>query len=437
MRGSIKSDFTKVVLLAVLLLATGTARAEENRFQPLFDDTAAVEFGDSLSLAEVLTLVARANPTLRALDRQVEAAERRLQQAGLWPNPELETEFEEVGWDAPGLSESEITVLLSQELELFGQRGARSQLAEVNVDATKFATMLSAFDLYLEVKARFYALAHAQQRAILADSAVSLAGSIVDNITYRMEKGAVLQSELLLARLEFQRFDLARKEAVQNLAAAQTRLAGFWSYDSTRVTVKISDESDLRATVDRLPGLTRLVDSSRHVLQLQHQAEITRAERQLAAAEARPSLTLSGGYKRLQADGSNALLFGLSLPLPLFNRNQGTRASLESQLRALGYEQARARLEATANVRAGVARLIQSIDRHSSFDALLLPTAEDAYQKLQQAYKAGRVRYANLLEAERAFIELRFEHNDVLLAIHEQIIELERVTGITLYPIRK
>ena len=177
-----------------------------------------------MTLPQVLRLVAAQNPTLRSLRFRNDEAQAELTQARLWPNPELEAEFEEVGWDAPGFSESEMTVALSQEFELFGQRGARKKLAQVGFDATKLATRISAFDLYLEVKARFFALVHAQRQYILADSSVFLAGGVAQNIAYRMDKGAALQSELLLARLELQRAQLTREESRQDLETAQAWL---------------------------------------------------------------------------------------------------------------------------------------------------------------------------------------------------------------------
>jgi outer membrane protein TolC len=101
-------------------------------------------------------------------------------------------------------------------------------------------------------------------------------------------------------------------------------------------------------------------------------------------------------------------------------------------LHSLEYEKQRVQLEASASIRAGTAVLTQLIHRHDVLDSTLLPTADEAYTTLQQAYNAGRLPYTNLLAVERALIELRFEHNDVLLAIHNQVIALERISGVRL-----
>jgi len=63
---------------------------------------------------------------------------------------------------------------------------------------------------------------------------------------------------------------------------------------------------------------------------------------------------------------------------------------------------------------------------------LLLPTAEKAYRTLQQAYESGRLPFTHLLEAGRFLNDLNLEHNDLLLAIQEQMIALENLTGVVL-----
>jgi len=425
-----------IMFLLTQVIAGHLTFATDLRWQTPFDTTSSVRLDGRdtvFTLTQVLSRVASQNPSLRSFNFRNDAAQAELKQARLWPNPELEAEFDGVGWDAPGFKESEMTVSLSQELELFGRRSAREKLARAGSDAAKLATRISAFDLYVEVKERFFTLIHAQRQFILADSSVILAESIVQNIAYRMEKGAALQSELLLAQLELQRVQLTREESRQNLNAAQARLSVLWGNQPRQVYATANEEPELHLVRQKLAAMSGQVDSSRDIMYIQSAADIARAEQQLAGAEARPNVRLIGGYKRLAAEGSNALMFGLSLPLPLFNRNQGAIAGTDARLRALEFEQQRTRLEVQAGINIGTTRLTQLTERHAALDSLLLPTAVQAYAKLHHTYEEGRVPYTSLLEAERALIELRFEHNDMLLAICEQIFALERLTGAIIF----
>jgi len=432
MRGLRQTVTAQVVLLIIMSLAGSAVSADETRFQPPFDTVRSVVESEPLVLSEVLSLVATSNPSLRALDWQNEAARGRLKQAGLWPNPELGAEIEEFGWDAPGAKESEINLSLAQEFELFGQRGARKGVAQAEIDAIATQTKILAYDLYLDTKWRFYTLVHAQQRLVLSATSEELARDVVENIELRITKGAALQSEILLAKLEVQRAQLILEEAQQEVMSAQVDLAALWNAATTEVRVDADPEPELTGILGRVSSLQAEIDSTRTLIGLDRQSAILRAKKSLAGAEARPSVTLSGGYKRLEANNSNSLIFGVSLPLPFFNRNQGTRESLEAELRSLDYEIDRARLETVSGLRSNSLKLEQLVKRHYDLDSLLLPTVEEAYKTLQSAYKAGRVPYTQLLEAQRSLNELHFEHNNMLLEIHEQIITLEALTGVTL-----
>lgn len=385
-----------------------------------------------LEMQDVLRLIANQNPSLKAFELRREASRGLLKQAGLWPNPELGFDAEEVGWDAPGLDESELSVSLSQEFELFGQRGARKRLAQTQVDATHLTTKLAAFDLYLEAKKRFYVLFDAQEQLELSRRAVDLADSILANIKFRIEKGAALQSELLLADLERQRAKLQLARTEQEATSAATSLAVLWSGTLGELKVAANAEPSFVSILTQIDLLEAHLDSSRSLMQLNQEVAILNAEHSLAISEARPSVTLSGGMKRLQATNSNSFLVGLSLPLPLFNRNQGTKDRLVQEIRALNYDIERARKETQADLRSQVLELRQLVQRHDQLDSNLLPTAEDAYTILRDAYDAGRVPYTQLLEAERSLNELRFEHNDMLLEIHLQVVAIEELTGVTL-----
>ncbi len=433
MRGKVCLVLLFVVLAVGVPMADGTA---SDRWDAPFDSTDAPSPGGGtpLSFADVLGLVARHNPTLQSLVFRERASRAGLTQASLWPNPELEAELEEFSWEAPGVSESEMLLLLSQELELFGQRGARKQVAQSAIDATELATRVAAFDLYVDAKERFYRLAHAQKLLALAETSVTLANDIVDNINFRIGKGAALQSEFLLARLEQQRSELVMEQARQDVLGARALLVSLWEQpaDDTPVTVSAKEEPEFARLVERLADVHNPIDSTRGVMQLRTESARVQAEQSLATVQARPSITVSGGIKRAQAAKANSFVLGVGLPLPIFHRNQGERQGLAAQQRSLDFEMARARQESGAAIASGTITLRQLIQRHHTLDSALLPTAADAYETLQSAYEAGRVPYTQLLEAERSLNELRFEHADLLLDIHRQIIALERVTGITL-----
>ena len=421
-----------LILAIVVILSTNTRG--EDPWSAQFDttDTTIVSLDSILSLDDVLKLVAAENPAFQSFNFQLRAAQSNLKQAGLWSNPDLDIEFGEVGWDGPGFRESEFTISLAQEFEVFGQRGARRDVAKAEIDATNLQIILAAFDLYLETKHRFYSLAHAHQKVMLSQGSVASAKEIVESITYRLDRGAALQSELLLAQLEEQRALLALDQAEQDVMAIEATLVSLWNGKPSGLKISVNTEPDFNELLADVSSISNRIDSTRDIVQMLNESEILRAEKKLAVAEAKPAITLSGGFKRVEVDESRSFLFGISLPIPFFNRNQGKRESINANLRSLEYKIEQSINEKRANIQSLTIRLNQLIDKHTTLGFLLLPTAEKAYSTLYNAYEAGRVPYTQLLEAERSLIDIGFEYNDMLLEIQEQIIALEHISGVAL-----
>ncbi|MFH1374174.1 MAG: TolC family protein [bacterium] len=420
-------------ILVIILILSPNARGWDS-WQAQFDtaDIKIVSVDSILSFDDVLKLVAVENPAFRSFSFLLKAANSNLKQAGLWSNPELDAEFGEIGWDAPGFKESEFSVSLAQEFEFFKQRGARRNVAKAEIDATNLQIKLAAFDLYLETKQRFYALAHAQQNVILSEASVVLAKEIVEDITYRLDKGAALQSELILAQLEKQRSQLTLDQAKQDVLAVEATLVSLWNGKPSGLKISINSKPDFTKLQDHVASLSSRIDSTRGIVQMHSESELLQAEKRLVAAEAKPTITFSGGFKRFEVNNSKSLLFGVSLPIPLFNRNQGLQKTIDARLRSIEYKIEQIKNENRANIQSQAIRLNQLINKHATLDSLLLPTAEYAYRTLQSAYEAGRVPYTQLFEAERSLNDLSFEHNDMFLAIQEQIIALEYLTGVAL-----
>ncbi len=383
-----------------------------------------------LSLSDVLFLVQQSNPGLQAAKKRVEESVNRIRQAGLRPNPELAIESESVSGSLAGLSESETNVILSQEFELWGKRGNRKNVALKESDLTRLGESFRLYETYAEAVTRFSLVAHGQRQVELAKEAVAIAESFVTAAKHRVTKGATLSSELSLGELELQRAELDLQQFQSDLLTAKTNLVSLWKGASTSFSV--TDSPLPTATVKTLTELESLVSRSSMVEALQSQQSIVDAELTLQRSNAKPNITVNGGYRRLEADNANTFVVGIGFPLPISNRNQGEIAALKSRRQALELEREQALLDANASFRTLAQGLDQSLKRRNTLDSALLPKAEETYKTLKEAYKRGRISYPTLLESQRTLIDLRFELNDIDLIIREKFVSLERLLGVTL-----
>ena len=383
--------------------------------------------GEALTLEAVLGLVAQNNRRLLAGTERRRAAESLVDQVGTRPNPEFEIEAENVGGDNPGFSNAEFVFSLSQEFDLWGKRGARKNVAGKALERRIWETSVERFDLYAAAHYRFHALLHAQRNAALTRQSGSLALEIVETIERRVEKGATMTSELLLAELEAEQSALDLESALAELENARRQLAALWNDDGEGLVV----QGGFHNSIPALDALMIAAGGCRPLVDLDHTSAEIKAGLREARSESRPNLTFAGGFKRNEAENTNTFRFGLSMPLPLFNRNQGGMAAFEAKSLALDYERQQAEVDVRTELAAMHGRAAQLMRRRDAIDNRVLPKAESTFETLRSAYEAGRLPYADFLEAQHRLIDIRSELNDLELEIAEEIMTLETTMGIT------
>ena len=426
------STYLKRIIAPVIIGSLlGGAVAAQQWADPFPSTTGTQEVPvDSITLGEALRKVASSNPTRQAFRHQVEAAVSRVEQAGLRPNPEIEFEAGEFGGDLPGFGQAEFAAGLSQEIELWGKRTRRRQAAQSEADAASLNVVLADYELYSETSRRYYLQVHAQNSLALAKDATDLAATMTTSVESRLEQGAAMISELLLSELELQQARLEQAQMEYELASAQDDLASLWG--GGEVGLVAVDSGLDPGVLRRLESLQPDLEQSREVMLAKSQEEQLKAQMSLQRAENKPSLTLSGGYKHVRADGTNSFILGLALPLPFFDRGQGNTRALLAEAEAAGLAHQQAIISAGLEYRSLARKLKQFSARRKMIYEIILPQSQETYRSLGQAYEKGKVIYSVLLQGEQTLIELRAELNDLDLALVEQVIALEQLLGIRL-----
>ena len=384
---------------------------------------------DSLTPDMALHLVGRANRSLLAGQKNIVAVSGAVEQSGLRPNPEFELESENMGGSLKGFRETEITVLLSQELELWGKRGARRNAALRDRDVAIWQAKAAASDVCAETRTRFYELVHAQSQVELVLDATELASELTSAARVRMEKGAAPSSELLLSEMELEsaRLDLAKAET--EIENARLHLTAMWNGDESMI---VAVEDDMPGNLPQIEVLMPYIEKSRPVMIWSLEKERLEALLGLERANGKPNLTLSGGLKRSEADKASSFVAGISLPIPIFDRNQGSVKALAARLEEVTYEWEQSLSEAEAELSAILKTLDRLHSSHDALDTLILPKATQAFESLRHAYENGRTPYSEFLEGKRKLIDVRSQHIDTHLQIRREAIALERLLGISL-----
>ncbi|MCJ1886634.1 TolC family protein [Pseudomonas sp. LA21] len=382
--------------------------------------------GREIGVGEALQAAFANNPDLAASGRDIGIAQGLREQAGLLPNPTL-------SWEQEGTESANrtTTIGISQPLELGGKRGARVALAERGQDAAALGVQARRNELRGAVISGFYAALRAQERERLAQQSVALAqrGLTAAEGRVRAGKAAPLEAnraqvQLAEVRLEQERARRERADAYQGLAA----LMGLPTPDFSAVRSAVADRLPRLPSSDEL--LRRLGDSAEMRL-AQTRIEEGEAALNLAKTQRIPDLDVSLGSQEAIEDGRSdrIAVIGLSMPLPLFDRNQGN--ILAEARRA---DQARDLRNATElRLRQETQQALQQWSTAqvevSAFRSTILPSAQTAVESATRGFEMGKFGFLEVLDAQRTLITARDQYLQALAQVSDAWGRIERVYG--------
>lgn len=396
-----------IALLAVSCLLSGQSLA----------DAGEVTFSQALQRAK------ENNPNMAAANWQVDISHAERKQAGLIPNPELSWEVEDTRSDT-----RTTTVQLTQPIELGGKRGARIEVAQLGIDIAALGLEQYRNGLRAEVIQAFYGALQAGMRVELAEQSRQIAHRALGIAQGRVKAGKVSPIELTRAQVQLAELELEATRAQRDRRLAEDRL---------QLVMGQSVVSELRPQGDatRLPEVPA---TSRLLSALAASAELRSAQTTIDQQEAAfalektqriPDLNVSVGSQYSAADRERVNLVGLSMPLPLFNRNQGNilaaarRADQSRDLRNA------AELRLRNEIQAAAAQWQSAQVEIQAFESTILPSAQQAVDSTARGFEMGKFAFLDVLDAQRTLIQSRAQYIQSLAVATDSWVQLERVLG--------
>lgn len=384
----------------------------------------------ALTLRDALALALTENPELAPFAWQERANEARILQAGLRLNPELGLQVEDVlgTGDFSGGQEAQITLQLSQVIELGGKRSARTEVASQARGVTKSEYELKRVEVLGDVAQRFIQVVANQHALDLALTNRQLAADALRTVQERVAAGKGSALEERKAQVALARGELLVEGARHELNAARKKLAASWR--STQPVFERA-EADLfvRKPIPAFADFASRISKSPEIARWASEKKLREAEVKLADARRVPNITVGGGIRHLQGFGDQALVFGFSMPLQLFDRNQGGMAEARALLGRTEAEQK------AAEVRIGMVLLglyeEMAHDAHimEGVQKDILPKAEDALGISREGFAQGRFSYLEVLDAQRTIFDVKQEYIRAAMSYHQFLVELERLIG--------
>ncbi len=408
-------------LLAALLAAPLCAvSAQAQSMSPSAGD-------DVLTLDEALANAHAATPLTQAAEAGVWAAQAGRTVAALRPNPSVSVETENaLGTGSHrGFDGSDTTVAFALPVELGGKRSARIAVAEASERRAWIDLATAEADRRAAVTAAYVAAIASERRAMVADAQVAVTTENLRLARDRVMVGANSPIDEQRAALEHIRATTEAETARRTATASRAMLAQYVGDGAGSAL----DQRWFDLAAGREQGPTAPVDVQGTLALAAAAADTASAEAelQLARSQRAPDVMLTAGTRRLEASNDQAMIFGVSVPLPLFN---GGKAAVTQAARERDRAEAQRRIalfEAEQKIAAAEA------DRDRA--ATAVRASEPALVAASEAARIARIGYAEgkfdqmvLLDAERMLLDTRRAAIDARAAYHDAAARLERLT---------
>lgn len=383
-----------------------------------------------LTLGQAIELALRRNPELIASGYDLSAAQARILQAGVRPNPEVSLELENFAGsgNAGGADALETTLSLGQVVELGGKRQLRVSVAESDLNVFSVEQRARQLDVLAEVARRFIDVVAAQERLRFAEQSSQLAQRTLEAISARVAAARSPEAERSRARIALTRAQLEQAQARTELQSARYALVALWG--DAQPTFSVA-QANLFAfpSLDTFESLLARLERNPDFVRFASEARLRDAEVRLAQAQARPNLTFSLGVRQFQQSNDAALVGGFSMALPVFDRNRG--AIREAQVRRAQSDAERD--AAFARARAGLFGLYQQVNaarvRSDTLRSEAIPQAQTALEQSQYGYDRGRFSFLELVTSQQELLVLQEAAIDAAADYHRLLAEIERLTN--------
>lgn len=422
----LKSLYVCGVLIFILF---NFAPAHSNEMQPFKGKPACLgialgcEQPAELTLAQALRLAFEHNRDLAAAAKEIGAMEGAVTQAGLLNNPVFSADAEDIR-----RSDRYTTIRVSQLIELGGKRSARMAASSLARDAVAQDYEIKRRNIVLGVAQGFSEVLVAQSQLRFAEQSVQLAQRVSEATAKRVQTGKVSPVEATRAKLALASAGIDLEQAKREHSAARRRLAAFWGNPTPQFTQAVGDLETMAVLPD-LTMLTQRLKAHPALRRSQQEVALRQAAMEVEKSKRIPDISVSAGVRKYALDNDKSYLVGISIPLPLFNRNQGNLLTAQQRLsQAEDLEQAtQARMD--KELAQAYEALVATETEVKTLRNEVIPSAKSVFEAANKGFEYGKFDFLDVLDAQRTLF-----HNQRLylrsLATYQRLLsELEYLVG--------
>jgi cobalt-zinc-cadmium efflux system outer membrane protein len=387
-----------------------------------------------IELAELERIAFENNPTLAQANAEIRTGEARRLQTGLYPNPTAGYVGEEIRGGELGGGQHGFFV--SQTVVLGGKLGANREVAGHDVRISELEANEQRLRVENGVKLAFTRVLAAQEMLDLEWDLLSIARDKLQTSRELRNMGQLDEAELLEVEVEEQHREMTVAIRENELRQSWRSLAATVGVPDLPLRTVSGSLEAVPAALDETAVMEELTRKSPAILIAQEVASRARAEIARAKKEPIPNLELRGGLQNnreiLESTGARVGLQGfleVGVPIPLFDRNQGSVAAAEAQLERSEREIERVALVLRERGSTQFEMYETSRILVERYRGELLPRAQKAYELRRESFGLMLSSYPQVLAARARLFELQAEY---VAALETQWMSSIALSGLLL-----
>lgn len=395
-------------------------------------------YSQTLTMREALARALAASPRLTAAERDVGIATGQRIQAGALLNPELSYEQDNSFGTGVfrGTKSAETTLQISQVFEWFGKREARIAAGQAGIEVTAIQRTAVRLEVLSETAIAFLNVLGAQRRIQILDEQVAAIDRLTPLLQRRVEAGASSPAETGRAEVASAFVKADRERVRATLASARRELALLMG-DATPKFASVSGRFDAAGRPPSFQYVVTAIDANPQLVRWTAVYAQRNAELLLARLKPYPDVRISAGWRHfneafngtVEEKNDDAVRLSLSVPIPVFDQNQGNILSAQEAL-----AKTKAEREASRNILIIMAgRAYDSLQGSLRELAVLretaIPKAQQAAEAISEGYGQGRYTLLEVLDVQASLAQARLREQEALQNFHIAVATIEGLVG--------
>ncbi|ENU56605.1 MAG: TolC family protein [Acinetobacter sp.] len=379
----------------------------------------------ALTLQQAIAKTEQYQQTQNVWQTQQQIATANIKQAKLWTNPELSVSQTGFGSN----QDQELSIGVSQRLDIFGERKSAQRLAQLSKDQSDLNQRIYQAQLELAVKYQWSQLAIFELERNVVQEQLNVSEENLNAIQKRYQAGSVAQVDVDRARLSHAENARLYRQADLQVQVAKQQLSNLWGDADKSIRIGLNPQSLWPSSTHQQVQeylADNLFEKSRQLQVLQAKATVAQLK-----ASARPNPTVNLGVNRNRSPEKsidNTLVVGVSIPLNIFNRQQYGVQIAQAKQDLLSRQQEFYLRQNALQVGTLLTELQGLEVQFKAVDESQIPLAAQVQRKTLQGFTVGKFAVNDVQLATLQLQEVRLRKVQLLKDGWQRAIEAESLS---------